>query len=774
MTHGPAALSLTRATGTALALAAAWPSLGHGFVGAGLDPSWQDGLRAAVEQGDVFGRDVIFTHGPLGFLVTRVPPAGLGWTLPAIDLALLALCGWLAWRLGGRRGGLALQGLLAAALVSCCPYLGGMDLPMAVSWLGLACVAAGASPDTDAGRDGRSRRATSAPWLALAGVGLASLTFLMKANTGLIVPGVTAAWLAWRAWASRRPGLMMAALALPVLVVGAGAAVVPVSLPDFARWSARVASGYQDSQAVAFADAGVVRAWWASVAAIGTLFLAGLWASTRGMVAADRLAVLVACGLAAVAIKQGFVRADVGHAAMALRALPGAALVMAAGASPALRTPAMAAGIVVVALTWALQVPHPLGQPRAHAAASRAYARALWRGDLTEADTRHVPRLPAGWVAALAGRTVDVLSPDLVLVTREPGIRWRPRPTFQGYIASHPSLDEWNATHFLSARAPDVLLVAAFATCVDDRCWLDEPRTREAIWRAYQPVGRANDLLVLARRAQPLSLAETSTVSVAWSLGAEIPLPAPPPGGRLRLHLPVARTALASLQRIALSPPGLEVRLSGALGARAVRVWPSLLAQGILVSPVAESPEGLIDEAAGALDRLARPRSATVSASDGWGYVVTGPARLTTVVPGADSRQVADPLVPALDPATPVRVDAWREAASCEAGYVDHWPSPNQPLIAGWAVVPGASRPADRVVFTRAGGGQASPLAAALTVRWRPDVAAATSSGAATLSGFRQPAWWSSDAPLAPGEVDAWAWDSASGDAWRLCWAMPR
>ena len=263
-------------------------------------------------------------------------------------------------------------------------------------------------------------------------------------------------------------------------------------------------------------------------------------------------------------------------------------------------------------------------------------------------------------------------------------------------------------------------------------------------------------------------------MTAALSLGVALPLPDPPPGGRIRLQLPVARTALASLQRIALRPPGLEVRLTGALGDRAVRVWPSLLAQGILVSPIAESPEGLIDEATGALDRLARPRSATVSASDGWGYVVTGPARLTALVPGADSRQAADPLAPALDPTTPVRVDAWREAASCEAGYVDHWPSPNQLVVAGWAVVPGASRPADRVLFTQAGGGAAPPLASAITVRWRPDVAAATSNGAATLSGFLRPAWWPAEAPLAPAEVDAWAYDSASGDAWRLCWAIPR
>ena len=38
-------------------------------VGAGLDPSWQVGLQLAAVNGFVFGRDVLFTYGPLGFLM---------------------------------------------------------------------------------------------------------------------------------------------------------------------------------------------------------------------------------------------------------------------------------------------------------------------------------------------------------------------------------------------------------------------------------------------------------------------------------------------------------------------------------------------------------------------------------------------------------------------------------------------------------------------------------------------------------------------------------
>ncbi|AWB09686.1 hypothetical protein TDSAC_0304 [Thermodesulfobium acidiphilum] len=41
--------------------------------GAGLDPSWQFAMNYAFEHGLIFGKDIIFTYGPLGFLATPGP-----------------------------------------------------------------------------------------------------------------------------------------------------------------------------------------------------------------------------------------------------------------------------------------------------------------------------------------------------------------------------------------------------------------------------------------------------------------------------------------------------------------------------------------------------------------------------------------------------------------------------------------------------------------------------------------------------------------------------
>jgi hypothetical protein len=763
MRHAPAA-RLAHLVAGLLAVAAAAPSLGHGFVGPGLDPSWQDGVRAAVEQQRIFGRDIVFSYGPLGFLSTRVPPAGAAFSIVAIDLVMMAMTAWLAWTWRETRRGGLLTLLLAAALVSVRPFLSGMDLALSAAWLGMACVAAGSDAV-----DGRPR----APGLAVAGLALASLTFLVKANTGLVVPLVGAAWLAVRAGALGSRGLALAALATPAAVVTGLAAVLPVDVFGLASGTADVAAGYQDAMHLAITDPAVRRAWW-TMSGVGvglTGVVAWIWWRDR------RLAVAATLGVSALLLfltmKQGFVRADNGHAAMALRALPGLALVIAAATDAPRRNLALAAAVIVVALTWAAQKPLPFGDMRADATAAWVNAGNVLRAVRPAADLRHVPTLPAGLVAALSRGTVDVLSSDLILVTREPQLRWQPRPTLQGYVASTPGLDARNAAHWLGPAAPDALLVTATSTCVDDRCWVDEPGTRVAIWRRYVPLLRAGDLAVLGRRETPLALVTSPAESTPWAIDRPVALPVPRAGERLRLVLPVRTTWLAQWQRLVLRPPGLTLRLDGALGGRSIRVWPSLLTGGMLVSPVAGDLAGLVGEAAGDLSAHQHPSSARVSAADGWGYEAAGVATLTRLRLAKASLDAPPSLA---EPAT--RVRHWRIPDACAAGHVDHWPDGTHDQVGGWAVVPGAERPADRVLFTAAPA--TLPLAAGLllaemrTLTWRADVFEVTRRGATLLSGFRSPAWFPAEARVSGRAVEAWAWDAVSGDAWQLCWAIPR
>ena len=54
-----------------LSVPAPWAS-----YGTGLDPSWILGLNLAHSQGLVAGRDMVFTYGPLGYLLYPEPLGG--------------------------------------------------------------------------------------------------------------------------------------------------------------------------------------------------------------------------------------------------------------------------------------------------------------------------------------------------------------------------------------------------------------------------------------------------------------------------------------------------------------------------------------------------------------------------------------------------------------------------------------------------------------------------------------------------------------------------
>jgi hypothetical protein len=55
----------------------------------GLDPSWQIAIQLAFKNNLVFGKDILFTYGPLGFIITRLPIGVSSFFIVLADLILL-------------------------------------------------------------------------------------------------------------------------------------------------------------------------------------------------------------------------------------------------------------------------------------------------------------------------------------------------------------------------------------------------------------------------------------------------------------------------------------------------------------------------------------------------------------------------------------------------------------------------------------------------------------------------------------------------------------
>src|ERR1019366_8042506 len=73
--------------------------------GPGLDPSWRMALGYMFEHGMQFGRDVIFTYGPLGFIMSDTFCGVQFWSLIAGQLALAIISGAAIVLLGRRLTG---------------------------------------------------------------------------------------------------------------------------------------------------------------------------------------------------------------------------------------------------------------------------------------------------------------------------------------------------------------------------------------------------------------------------------------------------------------------------------------------------------------------------------------------------------------------------------------------------------------------------------------------------------------------------------------------
>lgn len=126
-------------------------------------------------------------------------------------------------------------------------------------------------------------------------------------------------------------------------------------------------------------------------------------------------------------------------------------------------------------------------------------------------------------VQYLTGHTMDVFPCDIAAVEGY-GFKWDPRPVFQSYSAYTPYLDQLNAKHFLSDSAPEYILYLLESP---DRRYavFDEPATFRILLQKYKPIGVDEDAVVLRK----LPIADVNTIKLPAKTTAKfkdiIPIP---------------------------------------------------------------------------------------------------------------------------------------------------------------------------------------------------------------------------------------------------------
>jgi len=571
----------------------AWFLSGRSYPTLDIDHSWQAILEYAAEHSFRFGRDIIFTYGPLGYLNTEVSQG---------HLLLQRIAFSLAWS-----GCVAASVVFLARRLALLPRLLFIAWFLLFSWLGmleqhlyllLACCSIHLMDDTD-----RPAWHELPVVLAMAGISLVKFTFFLAAAIPLL--GITAARLARREY-SRGLGLCGSAitlLALCWLLAGQ-------KLADLLPWikaSLQITSGYSGAMGLV-ASPGALASGLVTLALFGLAILA--LAAKREPDYGLLLFGLISACYAFLTWKHGFVRAY-GHVQIFFQTMPllFASLVAVAGEGPlSLNRRKMVQGAFLLSLAVCL-AGIQLHQPGSIAARIKAAPAefgshlAQLGGVLTGSARRHYQALgdrhqellaPAllPTIRSTVGReSVDVLNVSLWAAPAN-GMNYTPRPVIQGYSVYTPWLQEKNLEFFRSPAAPAYLLMDMLT--IDNRFpALDDAPALLHILGNYAPVAREGQFLLLKKRSnqpvrpqpvheQQLRFGETMDLG-RWN------------SGYLVAEITTRPTLAGRLADILFQTPPLWLEIDSAAAGSRYRVAPATGTGRFLLSPAVASARDLAE-----------------------------------------------------------------------------------------------------------------------------------------------------------------------------------
>ena len=548
----------------------------------GLDASWNAGLAMAVKDGLQFGKDVVFSYGPLGFLQ--------GQSIWFGDLAVIAFlhsaalyvvfCAVLVW---------ALRRVLPTLVSFLIAFFVVAVLPLLEQSILVAVIVCLASLERE-----RSERATVA--LAVGGASFSAVEALVKLSTGPLIAalflialiGMRARW--WQL-------LLFAALTLgELLLLWLLAGQSLSNVPDFLQNTWQIVSGYSTAMlrqvdvpgwkvTMATVAAAIITVGLALASALGTYRDArARWAGTALMAMA-----------AFVVFKEGVVRTDAGHLSLYFStacvlwiAIPwsrarwwlmlgGAALIAALGVP--VRPPGMPTNVNAIA-----NVRYAVNQARSLLSSSRREELAAAGRAAMVATYRLDPRT----LAALGGHTVAI-EPWEIGVAWAYRLDWKPLPVFQNYSAYTSALDYVNATEVESPTGPDRILreneplvYPEFPTADLDNRFLgwDPPAQARAVLCHFAPLRTTERWQVLGRVANRCGTARFISSTEASS-GTAVDVPAA--GANEVVFARIQGAGVGGLEKITTFLLHARLRQAVLNGTESHRLIPETASDGLLL-----------------------------------------------------------------------------------------------------------------------------------------------------------------------------------------------
>ncbi len=634
----------------------------------GLDPSWQLSLQLAVNDGKVFGKEFVFTYGPLGWLLLQIPVSKVGLLLYNLFVlgSLLSIY----------------RGLLPER-----PRPMDAALVIALAMLTKVCLLAGPSGVLFS---------ILCYWLwriydkgnALAvscSLASAVVLFFGKVNYGVLTVLLMAAYgigLMILRKDRRIAGLVLLA-GFPLLIL-LGRALWNVDLRGYLRSGLELISGYNDTMFL-YPTKTSISFETACLSSLAMAFVA--FRSIRRLGWPEQAMILPLVGGGAFLLfKNGFVRSDEGwggvHSASFQYGLP----LLLAWWCVAWRSESGVRALLVASMVYPMALligkTEQFGRDEVMAGTPLRYLKqvvtAPWRQNARHLESTLQARfpdavLPADIRARIGRSSVDVMPWESSIAVLN-GLALKQRPVPQSYSVYTPWLDEINASFLSSPDAPDFVLYArAQQAAIDERpaAW-DESITKRALMENYvfasefitpmrlwapSQKPEPGPVFVLKRVPGARRLVPVSSTEVNLTLGQPFPIPAT--GNLLFLTLKVDQTIPGRLRGAVLSPGMLAATVEYNDGtSRNYRAALPILKTGVLLNWRVESADEIRNWLQGGVVRNAAASSIVFRGSSSWAFkpqlkgtvVEYRVVQDETPAPTSFQRPVGEPAIPVTRP----------------------------------------------------------------------------------------------------------------------------
>lgn len=549
-----------------------------------LDQSCQAVLEYAKTNNFQFGKDIVLTYGPLGFLNTEVSQG-----LFAVQRILFALSwsGMVAWsatglaqQIPGRMKFVFFGWFLIYS------NLGGVGQHAFLVMIYGSMILMG---------DVQRRTVASATFLTLfALLSMVKFTFFMAVAVSIIL--CASVHIGKRNYKSSFAIVAFFGAVFTSIWMVSGQK--PRNLFSWLGSSFDIAGGYTGAMTI-FPKLSVL----VICTVAGALFLAALLVIIRSApLNFNNAGILtVTASFVFLSWKHGLVRAD-GHVLGFVLFLPVAFTVLLTEPfqkglhrKPRLSIAALYVGVVILC-NWGADIQEPgtmltklvewprymIGNSRLVLNAVNGHLENCFEALHSEQRLKRVPDLPIA--RAIAGKApVDVVNYTQAAALAN-DLNYRPRPVIQGYIAYTPYLQELNLSFYRSEKRPQFLLFNM--ETIDGRFpTLDDAPLLSYILNNYKPVAKDGEFLVLQAPAIPrepeLTLIKEQTIAFGDSM--EIP---PYNDKLLIMQVEVRPTFFGRMVRFLFQSPVLTLNTKMNGRADTYRFVPAMAERGFIVSPL--------------------------------------------------------------------------------------------------------------------------------------------------------------------------------------------